>query len=667
MTTNAALTLLVAVAVAGSVTIPCSAAPSAAMGGHDIGALMDAATAHYDLSDLDAVLLLDDESITVGDDGSLTTTRHTVVWFSTEIGLSAYADVRVPHDTATSTLEVHALRTWRDGRWWPDESELSPTAIVATTPYALQSADDYTTMRETVLLHDGVELPCIVETAYTVTERKGSLPGVDGMWVTRKTDPAVLTRLAVTAPEGVDLSYSLMNGAPEPAVERRPDGGRTWAWEARTAERLPRPLTSENRTCAPHVVWSTWGSWDSLGDAVVSSMGAAAVLTDALRDSVGSVTEGLSLPLARAEAVAEFVRESTRSVSYDGSFWRFSPREAGRTWETAYGHAFDLAVLASALLEEAGVEAVPEYVTPGRSGVDLTVPALCWFDDVTLSVRGEGLSASFDPATGTLTHGVPPEGHTVWHAARDQVPGVVSVEPVRASSYDLRLSLLPSEGGAWTGRGFLSTSGRLSAYGRMVGIEGEVGGFLSGVAGSVLGGASAERPGIAELTEERAAASFDLGLEAPETDELGRTPIVVGDPRGGLLSVLPSDVHLYSEVRQSPVLLGGPMEQTVELRLDPGEMDQVRIPEPFELSNELGSFRLNVERGGDGTLTITRSLRVGPPGEEAVVPPGGAADEASDESGCAHNGLVIAPSRWPELRALLLEESDLRHRTILLK
>ena len=35
-------------------------------------------------------------------------------------GIRGYADLRVPWNTATSTLDVEILRTWRDGRWWPD-------------------------------------------------------------------------------------------------------------------------------------------------------------------------------------------------------------------------------------------------------------------------------------------------------------------------------------------------------------------------------------------------------------------------------------------------------------------------------------------------------------------------------------------------------------------
>ncbi|MCK4408821.1 MAG: hypothetical protein KAW67_01970, partial [Candidatus Eisenbacteria sp.] len=99
--------------------VPADAAPESAVGGHDIGGLMAAAREHYDLSRLDAVLLLEDLKVAVSA-GSRRTTVHRIAWLGTEIGLAAYGDLRIPHNTGTSTFEVVALRTWMDGRWWPD-------------------------------------------------------------------------------------------------------------------------------------------------------------------------------------------------------------------------------------------------------------------------------------------------------------------------------------------------------------------------------------------------------------------------------------------------------------------------------------------------------------------------------------------------------------------
>jgi PHD/YefM family antitoxin component YafN of YafNO toxin-antitoxin module len=82
------------------------------------------------------------------------------------------------------------------------------------------------------------------------------------------------------------------------------------------------------------------------------------------------------------------------------------------------------------------------------------------------------------------------------------------------------------------------------------------------------------------------------------------------------------------------------MGQTIVLRLKAGSHDVFHLPAPRTTENELGRFGLTVETEGDW-VTVTREL-----------------DIAAG---------VVSPDQWPMLRALLLEETDARNRTILLK
>src|SRR5210317_2146520 len=95
--------------------------------------------------------------------------------------------------------------------------------------------------------------------------------------------------------------------------------------------------------------------------------------------SVAAATEASAPALARAEDVCAFLRETTRGINYRDTYWRFAPRPASRTWETAYGHRLDRAALAAALLREAGCAVATAFRTPGRTPIDPDVPALAWF------------------------------------------------------------------------------------------------------------------------------------------------------------------------------------------------------------------------------------------------------------------------------------------------
>jgi hypothetical protein len=647
--------LMLAACVVALAAGPSDAAPMGAMGQYDIGALLSAADESFDLSSQDAVVLLDETSFVFESDGSVRRTVHSIVWMGTELGQDIYADLRVPYNAATSDIEVLSLRTWRDGSWWPAETELSQTAIVEATPYALQSAYDYDTIRDVMLLHDGVELPCVVETAYTVTEQRDTSLGADGMWVVPGSDPTVRKVLSITRPGGTTLHYTTVPGAPQPELTRAPEQIITCTWVADLVDRLPRPLTDDAIAYEPYVVWSTWPDWAALRDAMMGAIDEAAVLNDALRDSVAHAVEGRELGWTRAEALAKFVKESTRVVNYDNSFWKFRPRPAVRTWETAYGHRLDRTVLATALLREAGFTVTPVLRATGYSAIDRDVPALSWFEVVELTVGVDFLRAHFDPISCAVSvNGVDDARRATFSLGRgDRGPSDPDTYNL-SSGFELTASLTRGDEG-WSGAGQLRTFGVLSPYSDMLGVSGETDRFVNEVASSVLG-ASADGIGLAALEAMGVVATFDVKLEDQEPDDAGRTRLVIGDPSGGILSRLPGDVHTYITERDSPVLLlgPGPTSQTVTLRLDPGDLEVVRLPEPAELTNELGSFSLQVEEKDDGTLVVSRSLTIA-----GAVP--------SSEESKRYDGLLVEPSDWPLLRALLLEESDPRHRTILLR
>ena len=327
--------------------------------GHDLDALWAQAQNTFDLKAHDAILLLESRHETILEGGGRRTVVHRVVWIGTPPGLRDHADLRIPWNSAVSTFKVHVLRTWREGRWWPHESNVSPTAVVETLPGAVAMADDYTTMRETMLLHDGVELPCIMETAYEIEEQPGAA-GYDGFFVMQRRDPAVLSELKINIPDDVSLHIRGYNGAPVPEKA----GGEREAIHIVTMENLERlgsPRIADPAVYAPCVSWSTWGGWTEIKDAVMSSFDEAAVLGPELADLVKGPLQNEPSDAARARKAVELVDKYTRSIHYDSRYWQFSPRPASRTFVTAYGHALDRAVLASAMFRKAGLKAEPVF------------------------------------------------------------------------------------------------------------------------------------------------------------------------------------------------------------------------------------------------------------------------------------------------------------------
>ena len=621
-----------------SLAAPLMAASMGRSGGYDLDQLLERARQQYDLSTQDAIVLLEHRHIEMPAGGVIRTTVHRVVWVGSTRGVHDYADLRIPWNSATSSMTVKTLRTWRDDTWWPDATEVSSTAVVETLPFAVALADDYTAMRETMLLHDGVEVPCIMETAWTIEERTDGRGGFDGTFLFPQEDPALMSVLSITLPEGESLASESVNGAPDAAITKGTGGTITYTWSMDAVEPLGEPHISSPASYAPAVAWSTWSDWQTLGAAFVSAFDGAVQVQGTLADSLAARLEGSPGAMARARRVAALVNEWTRRIRYDTRFWTFSPRPAVRTYETAYGHDLDRAVLAAALFRLAGLGAEPLFYSEEYRGTGSEIPGISRFDRMMILVQADQ-HARFDPSSGALTeYSLPPYATSVWRPAQNwKAPQ--RVEPADGG-YELHITLEPAGDSGWRGTGYLNTSGALCSYTEMVGLENEMQTRVETIAQSVLPGCTVDGCNPETLTPERAVIGFNFKIEKTEPDRFERTHLALGDPAGGINSNLPDDIHLYQENRTSPVVLPCTFNQTVTVRLKAGDRSIVSLPRAEEITNRTGRFTERVSRE-DGWITVERSLQL--------------------------NRGVWDPASWPQMRELLLGNQRADGRTIVLE
>lgn len=630
---------LVAATLAGA---GAHAEPMTWTGNFDIGAWMEQARDTWDFDDEDGVLLLEGMRLTWLEDGRLREEHHRVVWIATDHALEQYADLRVPWDKDRQTLKVNALRVWRDDRWVRHR----PTAVVETTPFQFRTAPDYTNIRETMLLHDGIERPCILECDYVVEDRMPFRAGFDGQWLFRHNNPALNSWVIIEVPEGTELELATSPGVQ--VTDETPggpvEGFDVYSMRMQRMEPAPLPETADPAAYLPHVQWSSYASWNELGDQIKAAFVGKQRLGDALEDSLANLLEGANSNSEKAHRIAEFVRTHQRTIGYDPSWFRPQVRAAERTYATGYGVAIDQAVLAASLMKQAGFEVWPVLLADGYGDVDEGVATTARFGAPGVWVSGAGVEAYFDAARGSLHNGLAPiYGRTVWLPGFEENPRVRWAGEGQPSELTLALELAwDAESERWTGDGYYEAGGGFSPYDKMEGGGDRSDSHLDRVVGGVISGADVT--GFSPLSFDRFTVATDFTFEAPaaERDDLGRLPVVIGSPGGGILDMLPGDVRLHLAERGSPAILPGSGAQTVKLTLDLSGLELVRAPEQMSeaLSNDAGYFELSAVRDGD-ELTITRTLAI---------------DHARYE-----------PVQWPALREILLEEVDPANRTVLLK
>lgn len=603
----------------------------------DIGGLLEQAGAAFDLDREDAVALLEERREAWTADGRRVTSVHAVVWAGTAHGVRRWADLRIPWDSDRQELTVATLRTWRlADEVWIDSGE---TAIVDTLPFAVDDAPPYASRRETMLLHDGVEVPCILETAYTITDREPFRGGFDGARSLALAEPAVRSRLVLAAPDGSRLRWKAGPGVPAPAEKRdeREDLA-TLTFEVGPIGPAARPATAAARAAAPWVTWSTWPSWPELGIAVLRAFEGSLDLDDALRARLDEQVGDARTATERTRLAAEMLADGTRAVHADAGWWP-PPRPARETWATACGHPVDRAVLAAALLRAAGARAQLLYRAPGYGPLPSELPTLAWLDGPFLQVGTDQARGVVDPRSGRMSETpVEADGRILWRPGVDDAPVPHDGAP-NGADLALRLDVrFDAEKDAWVGTGVLAADGVMSPYPAMTGLDGQALAELRRIAGAVLAGAEVSDYNPERFTPEEVRVGFTVSVPAGDRDDLGRLRLDVGDP-GPVRALLDEErVRLHDAERTAPADLPLPLHRRVELYVDPGDLDVVRVPEAAEATGPVGTFRLK-SAVGDGSVSVIRVLAVG-------------------------SGAVPAEA-WPELRALLLADHDPAGRVLL--
>ncbi len=268
------------------------------------------------------------------------------------------------------------------------------------------------------------------------------------------------------------------------------------------------------------------------------------------------------------------------------------------------------------------------------------IPCAAHFEPVLVWVSGEGVEASYNPATGAFENGLAPIfGKTVW------LPGVEDSPTVRwsghndASKLELRLNI-DAKGDKWTGRGVVIASGALCPFDKMEGIGTESADFLEELVSSVLPSAELKSYNLSVFDRFNVTAGIAFSMPAPSPDSFDRQVLVVGSADKGVNSTIDSDVLLYEQDRGAPVTLRGTLSENIIITLNVNDDALVVIPANINLTNTSGTFSLNSE-SSEGKVTYSRELKLSQ----------------------SH----VKAKEWAEFRSLLLEHEDRTNASIYLK
>jgi hypothetical protein len=593
-------------------------------GKYNILQLYAEAEAAFDLSIEDAIILLDSRYIKVEVDGSVRHDVHRIIWINEDRAVSRYGDHRIPYDSERTELLVHALRTWCDGRWW----ETGPTGKVETLPYALSDAFDYTNLREMMLLHNGIELPCFLEIVYSIVDLEPYRRGTEYLWLFPKVDPIVRSEFKVWLPAGKTLNASASSGVDYQLLQS--DGKDIYSWSMGPLSALPYPLPDDPASFAPHVQWSTWESWKQLGNFISEVFDSNSALSNEITSELDSVLSDTRGDMETIELIAGFVSDRIEYVGYDSYFFWPTARQAHRTYETSYAASLDRAILAASLFSYAGLTAIPVFIGPEGIPLDHSVPSLYRFSEVNVGIIGYDFEATYDPDNSSITYGISHQiGRSVWKVRHDDKPVFISTEADGPASFRLLLNLTYNvDDTVFTGNGSLHADGCFSPYSEITGFSNRSKEFLGSLVSSVLEGAEVVNYNLAKLDPLAISAGFEIRLPVPEPDDFDRILLAIREPSAGLISLFQQDVHLFSQSREAPISLSDSLVETVTIKIETEGLEITRLPSEVNIRNNVGTFSLEIAEDED-EVTFVRRISFDRP--------------------------TYNPDEWQELRTLMLE------------
>jgi len=554
----------------------------------------------------DAILLFDSERIRLNKDSRYEKFVHRIIWINTEIALERYGDVRVPYDALHCTLKVETIRTWRDNKWW----ETSPTGIVETLPDELLNAYDYANIREMMLLHEGIELPCIVEIAYTIEDKQAFRRGWGGSWTFVRDEPVIKSWFGFELPSGWWPHIYEFPGAPAPI--RRTDetlGLDIYSWQRGPygAKTFPEPENIEDNES--FLIWSTWKDWASLGAHIRTQFDNAAIGDKELKQQLDSLLEGTYTNRDKVRSIAKFVNDKTTYIDYDWSYWLSAMRPAVKTYSSTYGHALDRAILAAAMFSKAGISTLPVLLSPAFGDMNINVPGITQLNKIGLWLSGENLAAYYDPIDGETKSGpLSFFSHMAWLAGNDETPFIRINGAEKTSINDIRIELsYDAEKNNISGDGYFSATNYFNHFYQMAGMENEAFEYFEELVSSIFENAKLTACNPSEFTLLRSIYGFQFEIDSLVIDKEERIELNLGESTCGILANLPDNIELFHNQRTSPIELPCLMRQNIEVTINLDELDLITYPENNTIDNEIGVFSVRSTKT-ENKLTVARSL-----------------------------------------------------------
>ena len=378
----------------------------------------------------DGVVLLDEQTLTVKDNGDMFITYRRAVKILRPGGKSlGLVMARCDKDT-----KLESIRAWSitaSGQ----EYELKDKDAVETSLYdeAL-----YIDIRLKAIKLPAVDVGSVV--AFEYQQRRRPQQFTD-RWSFQEQLPVKSARFNINLPAGWEYQYNFGNWP-----EKKPTniGGNSWRWEMNDIDGIveePDMPAAESLAGAMVVAFysasqpqsSRMSTWDGVADWTNSLNVGRRVASPKMQQKIAELTAGKQETVSKIHAVASYAQHNVRYVEISIGIGGVQAHMAADTFANSYGDCKDKATLLITMLHEVGVEAYLALVDSERGVVNPSFPA--WsFNHAIVAIR---LPASVDASNLYATVDDPKLGKILFFDPTSEMTAFGMLPAQEQNSYSL--------------------------------------------------------------------------------------------------------------------------------------------------------------------------------------------------------------------------------------
>jgi Domain of Unknown Function with PDB structure (DUF3857)/Domain of Unknown Function with PDB structure (DUF3858) len=297
-----------------------------------------------------------------------------------------YGESFIVYHPDFQSLKVNEVYTiMADGKKNP-----SPVnAFNEVLPGFAANAPAYNKLREMVITHSGTERNAILNLDYTLHSNKGFYPCLMGNELLCEVEPVKELTFIIRVPSEYKLNFSILNSTATPVVTKE-SNFQVYTWKFTNVPAIStEDFQKSGNDLYPRILFGTAKDRSGLYKEFQKQTAFSYGLNPDMKNAVAAISaenkEKTDILLKLQEKVVTELRLYPVPLRYTG----FTSRTAQETWNSNGGTPIEKAVLLTALLKEAGVEANPVFMIR-NSLYDESIGSLLDIEDILVKAELPG-------------------------------------------------------------------------------------------------------------------------------------------------------------------------------------------------------------------------------------------------------------------------------------